>query len=1097
MSTTKFFNNNDGNTLFEKIKGICNDMTSLYEFCAATAYFRSSGYYKIDNELKSVSKIRILVGINIDYLLKKYKTPTNNKLNDAPIYEQAKVIYDKEYNNDIQEANYNKEVESGIKKLCKDIIDKRVELRIHPSKNLHAKFYLFLPQLHTENSDGWVIMGSSNLSDAGLGTNPSSRYELNVAMKDYDDVAFCKNEFENLWEQSIEITKDDIVKFNQHNHIYQKITPYELYIKLLIDFYGEQIEDDFNIELPNDIIDLKYQKDAVNQGYQMLLKHNGFILADVVGLGKTMIATMIAKRFIEANGRNSKILVIYPPTIEQNWKDTFKKFNITKYTDFISNGSLNKIIEEKGNYRNKEEYDLILVDEAHKFKNDTSGMYDSLQQICKAERENKGDRIHSKEKKVILISATPLNNRPDDLYNLLQLFQDRRNSNIDGIPNLQNYFAPKIKEYKDIIKSEHTKEDTKKIDKLYADVREKVIDQITVRRTRNNITNNPEYRKDLEIQNIKFPNIEQPIEINYELDDRLSSLFGETMRILTEDLQYSRYQAIGNLKDEIRKKHYPTAIHTSLLLANIYKTLMVKRLESSFYAFEKSLENLKNVTGGMIEMFNQDKIIIAPELNVGYLQSKGLDIDEIIELGTDKMNTEKSNFVFTSKDFEDGFYKALIEDVDILDKLIKQWKEIKIDPKLNKFIDCFNEQIIDKEKNPSQKLIIFTESKDTLSYLYDELTKKLKRKDILHVSSITKKQCAPIIQENFDANYDKTKQKNDFNILITTDVLAEGINLHRANVIMNYDTPWNSTKLIQRIGRLNRIGSTAKSIINYMFYPSSQGNKQIHLYKNALTKLQGFHSAFGEDSQIYSKEEIVQDFKLYNTQVADNVDKSLELLRFIRAFKSNYPNDYNRIKKLPLKSRTIRNIKNINKQGIIPQTTITYIASNEKKEFYKIEKDKIEAINFLEAIDIFKAEKTEESMNIDIPEEHYNQVSLAQKQFDEDTTQELINGSNTASSTKDSKTATALKILREIERYDDSLKEDCDRLSSYIDNGTYNNLTREINKLNKRNITIETKTNTIKGLASQYNSSIKKDKTKQGKKEQDYKAKIILAETFL
>jgi superfamily II DNA or RNA helicase len=167
----------------------------------------------------------------------------------------------------------------------------------------------------------------------------------------------------------------------------------------------------------------------------MLDEHNGFFLADVVGLGKTIVATMIAKRFLEFNGRNTNILVVYPPALEDNWKTTFKQFGIDKKTQFISNGSLSKIIDGKENYKEKEEFDLVIVDEAHGFRSDSSKRYKELEIICKSGRNNEG-LIKGSHKKVMLLSATPLNNGPDDLLNQILLFQDSRRCTIDGINNL-------------------------------------------------------------------------------------------------------------------------------------------------------------------------------------------------------------------------------------------------------------------------------------------------------------------------------------------------------------------------------------------------------------------------------------------------------------------------------------------------------------------------------------------------------------------------------------------------------------------------------------------------------------------------------------
>lgn len=385
--STKFFNNTLGNTLFEKLKGIASEMATFDRFLAVVGFFRSSGYFKLRKELGDISEMKILVGINIDDIFRKH----NKALLMLADADKAKEIYSADFKNDIINAEYSQEVEEGILQMCDDIASGRLQMRIHATKNLHAKFYLCLPQNHSEHSDGWVIMGSSNISDSGLGIKQPPQYELNIALKDYDDVKYCSDEFWTLWNEAIPLSIDDIVKYKNETYVGDvPPTPYELYIKVLIDTFGDQVEDDFSIQLPDDVMDLKYQKDAVIQGYQMLMKHNGLFLADVVGLGKTMIATMIAKRFIESNGKNTNILVVYPPALEENWKKTFKQFGIIKKAQFITNGSLSKVLKGLDQYKDKEEFDLIIVDEAHGFRSDSSGKYDELQQICKSPCANIG-----------------------------------------------------------------------------------------------------------------------------------------------------------------------------------------------------------------------------------------------------------------------------------------------------------------------------------------------------------------------------------------------------------------------------------------------------------------------------------------------------------------------------------------------------------------------------------------------------------------------------------------------------------------------------------------------------------------------------------
>ncbi|MBP7875050.1 MAG: helicase [Parabacteroides sp.] len=1097
MGDSKFFTNHSGNTLFDKFKGIREGMISLHSFHAVVGYFRSSGYFKIRQELGDIQKVQILVGINIDNIFRSHNKSllfmaSNN--NGDKIHDEAMETYKRDFIKDVKDAGYYKDIENGILLLAEDIQNGRVELKIHATKDLHAKFYLFLPEKHTKHSDGWVIMGSSNLSNSGLGLTEPPRYELNVSMKDFDDVAFCKEEFDKLWKDGLPLTFDDIEQFRNETHLGQTPTPYELYMKVLIDFFQGQVEDDFSLEMPDGVMKLKYQTDAVGQGYEMLKKHNGFFLADVVGLGKTVVATMVAKRFIEENGiRETKILVIYPPALASNWKDTFEKFKIAKNTDFLSCGSLDRVLEGTHNYRNAEEYDMILVDEAHRFRGDSSAMYDKLQRICKADREYEG-RVGGRKKKVMLISATPLNNRPDDLYNLLMLFQDKRNSTIDGQNNLQDYFAPKIAAYKLLMSSKNESINVEDVDKIYNEIRTDIIDKITVRRTRENIMRNPDYVKDLQEQKIKFPEIEKPREVGYILPPDLKTLFENTMLTLTEGLKYARYKAIENLTAEY-KSRYPNAEATSRSLATIYRTHMVKRLESSFEAFRKSLGNLRRVTQGMIDMLEADKVIIAPDLKVKELQDKGIELDEIIERGIEKFGIEKEDFVYPKFAFKPEFIEDLKFDIVTLDNLIVQWSKVSVDPKLDRFVEYLQSQIFNKKENPTGKLVVFSESKDTIAYLERELKTRLGRKDILSVSSDDRKQQFATIQTNFNANH-KTK-KDDYNIIISTDVLAEGVNLHRANVIVNYDTPWNASRLMQRIGRVNRIGSVAGVIVNYMFYPSAEGDAQIRLYKNALAKLQGFHSAYGEDSQIYSHEEIVQQFELFNPNVGDDVDRSLAFLREVREFRAANPEDYERIKELPFKSRTGRETARANKRGIKPNTSLVYIASPFKQEFYLVDDGGARDIGFLEAAELFKAAQEEESAGLN--DAHYRQVAAAQTKFDRDITAMMDDNTSTASD-RDTPTDAARSLLKKMKRDCPNTKNvtNCDILMKYVELGTYVQLTRELQRLERKlnrteDTTLEEVEIKLKGFVAKYH----KIRSAKIVEVEDTTPQIVLSETFV
>ncbi len=1043
--STKFFNNRLGNTLFDKLKGIASAMTTFDRFLAVVGFFRSSGYFKLRKELGDISEIKILVGINIDDIFRKH----NKALLMLSDEDKAKEIYNKDFKEDIINAEYAPEVENGILQMCEDLVSGRLQMRIHATKNLHAKFYLCLPQNHNENSDGWVIMGSSNISDSGLGIKQPPQYELNVAMKDYDDVKYCSDEFWTLWNEAIPLTAEDIDKYKKKTYLGYQPTPYELYIKVLIDTFGDQVEDDFSIQLPDGVKDLKYQRDAVIQGYQMLMQHNGLFLADVVGLGKTMIATMIAKRFVESNGKNTNILVIYPPALEDNWKDTFKLFGIYKKAQFITNGSLSKILEGRDQYKDKEDFDLIIVDEAHGFRSDSSGKYDELQKICKSPCMNTG-LLKSLQKKVMLLSATPLNNRPDDLLNLLLLFQNSQSCTIDGIPNLKGFFAPLIDQYKRLMRERDQRDVTSEVDKIYEQIRNKVIDKVTVRRTRHNILNDPDYKADIESQGIIFPKILPPNELEYSMSRDTNDRFYETLKQLTDGksdtnpngngLNYARYRAVEFLKPEYRKK-YKNAAHIGQTLAGIYRVHMVKRLESSFYAFKKSLRTLLNITEDMIKMFEENKVIIAPDLKVKDLQAKNMELDEIIEYAVSKGYVAE-DIVFTADAFTPDFLEMLHHDRDILKKLNADWDKENEDPKFDKFKENLTRNFFDKKINPSGKLVLFSESVDTLNYLYERLTKELGRDDVLMVTAANRNRLVQTIKENFDANYQSDSMR--YNIIITSDVLAEGVNLHRSNVIVNYDSPWNATRLMQRIGRVNRIGSLAKYIYNYLFYPSRQGDKEIQLYKNALVKLQGFHSAFGEDAQIYSKEEIVKEFQMFDNNVKDYIDKKIELLREVRDLYNNDRELYHKIKALPMKSRAMRDI------GKHSGKSVVFVSSNIKTEFYLATSKNIETIDFLEAVEYLKAEPEELPVPFSDDEQHYKHVNKALEKY----STEYVEAADTSSINRpdlDKTSREANKFLRTIKQIttDSELVSQCNVLTGYINEGIYAQLPRRLKKLSR------------------------------------------------
>jgi len=321
--STRFFTNQGDQTLLRKFRGVFESNADIERFDALVGYLRASGYFAIRPFLAQVPHIRILVGINVDAIMTDYH---RRGLLFMPDSTKALEEFQSDLRQDIQGAAYSKETENGILQFVEDVATNKISIRAHPTQRLHAKLYIFRPKGFNEHKPGAVITGSSNLTAAGLGTTEEVRnYEFNVLLHDYTDVCFAAAEFERLWDESTEILPQCIEQVRDSTYLAGDASPHELFWKLLVEYFGPSIEYDPNAitDLPDQFKRLAYQMDAVSSGFRLLDKHNGFFLADVVGLGKTVIATLIAKKFFFYNGfpeHRSHTLIVVPPALRDNWR---------------------------------------------------------------------------------------------------------------------------------------------------------------------------------------------------------------------------------------------------------------------------------------------------------------------------------------------------------------------------------------------------------------------------------------------------------------------------------------------------------------------------------------------------------------------------------------------------------------------------------------------------------------------------------------------------------------------------------------------------------------------------------------------------------
>ncbi len=1018
--SSKFFNNQDGNTLENRLK----DILSYYnvEFLEfLIGYFRISGFVKIAPYLSRVKKARILVGINVDKVIAD--AHMRGKKPNLYDYVGLAKTFVEEQKEVLSTAAYTKDVDDSIDILLDMLANNRLELKISKDKNIHSKIYI-LREEPKPNHDGSldyrgsVITGSSNLSENGLATN----YEFNVELRDSADIRFSLEEFEKLWVSAVEITNTDIDTIKKESYL-REITPYELYIKFLVEHFGDRISYDASVaeDLPKGFKKLAYQIDAVNEGLSKIKKHGGFFLSDVVGLGKTITAAMIVKRLLfETKG---KVLIIAPPSIEKEWGETFDKFKIghIRHYRFASYAELEKIKDASG-------YEVVIIDESHKFKNYATSRYKELERITKESTKYR--------KKIILISATPLNNKPQDIANQLYLFQNKRKSTIDSFPNLESFFAKIDKEYKEIIKN--NKDETNKtltpkqmvqLKELSKRVRDNILREVMVRRTRTDIQTIERYRDDIEVQGLTIPRINEVKELEYYLNPVQFAAFDKSIDTITKKLNYSRYKALAYMTQSAQDSFGDFAegflSQSASALASIMQILLVKRLESSFWAFKSSIRRQLNNLTRFIDMFDDDRVLIP---------TKKFDLYELLEDNEDSFEDLVDSLVesdkaklFSKSDFRDGYYELLQEDLRNLSELVACWDSIEEDPKLDRF-----KEILATHKK--DKVVVFTESKETAMYLQNNISGN----KILVVHGGNRDKLKNTIRENFDANHDT--KKDDYNIIISTDTLSEGVNMHRSNIIYNYDIPWNSTRLMQRIGRINRIGTTHSEIHIFNFKPTTQSESLIELSKKAYIKLQTFHHSLGEDSKIYTKEEEVESVTLFEDGAETQLDEELLYLEQIRNFREANPNTFNQIAKMPKKMR----VQRASKDQI--QKSYVFIKNSDSKNYYTVSDGICTPANFVEMAKALEADRGEKAV-LPIHPRHYDDVAMANKAFEAELNGIIASGQNIrVDNALDKKTLTLIKSWRDKEFVSTSLYETLEEL---IKEGRYLNLSKNIGKIQK------------------------------------------------
>lgn len=958
--------NTQNNTLADSLEKI---LPSCDRIDALVGYFYFSGFQQIYKELKD-KKIRILVGMEMDESMLDRLSKIDQldldtipeSVNRTPSKTVAKSRYYDQFAAVFNKTDWfdNEESVQAFKVFLDKIRDGTLEIKKTSTPN-HAKMYiLHFADIFTQwwITPGVVISGSSNLTFNGL----RGQWERNRILREPHYYEEDKTEFEKLWHGSNNIViadKDYEVEFTtqikKRIWLYALPDPYLVYLRVLQEYFAvEEIED---MKWPYDITNgkysnLQYQLDAVNFGIDRIKKFGGVIIADVVWLWKSIIASAIAHNL------KLKTIVIAPPHLQEQWEDYAFEFNFN--AQIYSTGAIEKAWEK---HWNSGEELLIILDEAHKHRNEDTDNYKYLHRLCAWN-------------KVMALSATPFNNDPKDIYALIKLFDTPGQSTIRTVENLSFSFHSLISAYKKVRKSlrkndsSDDREPFKKAEEIANELR-RMIEPIVIRRSRLDLNEIDDYRIDLEKQGVQFAKVRSPELLEYDLGT-MSGLYAETLERISGDedgFKGARYKVSAYIKegskifekfveewesaDDIRQR----VTQWQSNLSKFMRRLLVKRFESSVRAFQFTLKKMIATTEKIrwyyveqwfVPVFKKWEL---PELEE--LESmEDYEVDEFFESYEDK-----GLIRIPTSEMQDHFLAALEHDIELLNDIYSQWfsGETTPDPKLDHLLKTINESLLD---DPKRKIIVFSEFSDTADYLYEEIQKRWNKRVFKYSSADANTENKAIIRRNFDAWYDKPE--NSFDVLIATDAISEWFNLHRAGTIINYDIPFNPTRVIQRIGRINRINKKVfDELYIYNFFPTSTGEVETRTRAISTIKMHLIHALLWEDTKILTGDE---ELKNYFAQSYRDAESESEVVSWDASHRKiwgllKHDEDLrNKINEIPHRTRVAR--KNDTKTGVIAfgkrgSSHIFAFGNNDES---------IEYISPEEALWLFRAGEQEKSL---------------------------------------------------------------------------------------------------------------------------------------
>lgn len=840
MSQPEFLTNDDGQTVADGIAWLLNNLrqslSGQLNLSISTAYLNPGGFTLVADSLEDMDEVRLLFGADPDASTSKIRR-LSDQFNDLDS-ERINLALEgqtKTMEEDRNLLGFSFEADESAKRLVDWLRSGKVKVRRFENGFLHGKAWI------VSDPTSSVIAGSSNFTRAGLSTNK----ELNLGQYQPGVVNQVQKWFDRLWYDSKEFDLASLFASRYEEH-----SPYLIYLRMLWERYGAELEQ--NETTPSGGINLTgFQEDGVARARQILAKHKGVLIADGVGLGKSFTAgALIREAIIE---RRQRVLLVAPAALRDGpWRAFQNRYNDFRF-ECISfeqlRDDINRINEggDPQHMRSRlDDYALVVVDEAHGYRNPDADRSASLRQLLQG----------TPPKNLVLLTATPVNNSIWDLYYILGYFL--KNDSVfagDGIRSLREHF-----------KGVATKDPDDLTPKELFDV----LDSVAVRRTRHFVKRY--YAGDTievngERQTIRFP---QPtvLRTDYDLDQVLPGFFDDlelaldasnrddvTFRIpdnmIGTALSLARY-----LPSSYRKNPDPQA--NEFQISGLLLSGLLKRFESSSHAFAKTCRRMAVAHEEFAKGLDQGLVLRGDSLSE-WVNSESDDVDEFL-------------------DADNAAEKATLYDVPALSKavsadktLLEGWANLAdtvspaIDPKLTQLVENLaeiaaraeSEAATEQEERNKRKTLIFSYYADTASWINDHLQNVVRSdprlaafKDrIAFVSGDASGRESAIF--GFAPESTESPTGNDrYDILVSTDVLAEGVNLQQAQNIINYDLPWNPMRLVQRHGRIDRIGSPHTRVFLRCFFPDAQLDRLLLLENRLKNKLATAAAGVGLENEV-------------------------------------------------------------------------------------------------------------------------------------------------------------------------------------------------------------------------------------------------------